>query len=219
MGRVRLLATSGDRLDELRDAYEKSHAEYLQTTPVMVAGAMKEWMDRTVAGVPTCARILEVGSGSGRDADYFESLGYRVHRTDVARPFVDRLRAQGKEADFLDAVRDPFPEEIDVVFANAVVCHFEKAQFSQFLARARAALQPDGVLSFSTKFGEEYEPTSRQSRLPATRKFSKWPTGELVRFLETHDFVVVWQTVSGGIHSKSQWINVVATRRRAIFEI
>lgn len=216
---MRLLASSSDRLDEVRKAYEESHVEYLETTPTVVRGAMKEWMDRTVLGVPTWARILEVGSGSGRDADYFESLGYRVQCTDVAQPFVERLRAHGKEAKYLDAVRDPFPADLDVIFANAVVCHFEKPQFSQFLARARAALRPDGVLSFSTKFGEEYEPTSKQSRLPATRKFSRWPTDELLKFLDTHDFDVVWHTVSGGILSTSQWINVVATRRRAIFEI
>lgn len=216
---MRLLVSSGDRLDQVRDAYEESYAEYLLTTPNVVMGAMKVWMDRTVAGVPRCARILELGSGSGRDADYFESLGYKVRRTDVAQPFLDRLRACGKEADYLDAVRDEFPAELDVIFANAVVCHFEKPQFSRFLARARAALRPEGVLSFSTKFGEDYEPTSVQSRLPATRKFSRWPAEELVEFLNLHDFSVEWHTVSGGIRSTSQWINVVAVRRRAIFEI
>ncbi|WP_433586450.1 class I SAM-dependent methyltransferase [Microbacterium hydrocarbonoxydans] len=216
---MRLLASSGDRLDEVRAAYEASHAEYLATTPVEVTGAMKEWMDCTLRGVPVNARILEVGSGSGRDADYFESLGYRVQRTDVVHHFIERLRGQGKDAEYLDAVRDDFPDDLDVIFANAVVCHFEKPQFSLFLARARAALNPGGVLSFSTKLGTEYEPTSRQSRLPATRKFSRWPTEELVRFLDDHDFDVEWLTVSGGIRSTSQWINVVAMRRRAIYEI
>jgi SAM-dependent methyltransferase len=179
---------------------------------------MQEWMNRTVSYLPPRALVLEVGSGSGRDAEYLEGAGLRVLRTDVVETFVERLRSQGYDASYLDAVRDEFPNDLDCVFANAVVCHFEKPQFSQFLMRSRAALRAGGTLSFTTKLGEKYEPTSQQSRLAATRKFSRWPTADLIRFLDQHDFVVEWHSESGGIRSASKWINVVARKRSAIFE-
>lgn len=215
---MRLLATSGDRLDQVRAAYEEAAAEYLTTTPAVVTGAMQEWIDRTISALPSHALVLEVGSGSGRDADYIEAAGLRVIRTDVVAAFLEGLRAKGHEAAYLDAVRDDFPVHLDCVFANAVVCHFEKPQFSQFLMRSRLALKPGGILSFTTKLGDRYESTTQQSRLAATRKFSRWPTNELIQFLNDHDFTVNWHSVSGGIRSTSKWVNVIARKRPAIFE-
>jgi len=47
------------------------------------------------------ASILEIGSGTGRDALELERRGYRVRRTDAALSFVEMMRADGFEVDRL----------------------------------------------------------------------------------------------------------------------
>lgn len=209
---TRLPARSEKRLDTLKSAYESNAVGYAATTPQRVEGSMKWWMDRTISCVAPGSRVLEVGSGTGRDAQYFEQAGLLVQRTDIAQSFVDILRDQGHSAVVLDAVRDPFPGDFELVFANAVVCHFEKDQFSQFLRRAHLSLNSDGVLAFSTKHAITYKSGSRQFRLGVERRFSMWPTDELVTFVEKHGFKVIHVEVTDAIRSSSKWINLIARK-------
>ncbi|MFC9919651.1 class I SAM-dependent methyltransferase [Agromyces binzhouensis] len=211
-GHAQLREASRERLDDLRRVYERRSDEYIATTPDQVEGSMKVWMDATVRNLACDASILELGSGSGRDAAYFESLGFTVQRSDVARPFVERLRSMGHHAEIIDAVRDPFPMDLDVIFANAVVCHFEKDQFREFLRRARGSLKWEGTLSFSTKYGAKYKSSSPQDRLGDVREFSEWPTDELCDYLKMSGFDVEFLEVTGALRSSSRWINVVARR-------
>lgn len=191
--------------------YENTVHHYLSTTPRVVEGDMKRWINQTVHGLKADARILEVGTGSGRDADYIESLGLSVQRTDKTVGFVRKLRERGFVASQLDAVTDPFPAELDLVFANAVVCHFDKHQFRQFLRNAEIALVAGGRLSFSTKKAKRYAIES-QSRLGPPRPFSSWPLDELVTFVEQAGFEVEWTLESGGLKSRSRWLNIVAVK-------
>ena len=211
MSRVRRLpARSVARLKETRDAYEVCFDEYASTTPTAVEGAMQGWMDRTIRDMPKSARILEVGSGTGRDAEYFEKYGFTVIRSDVAPPFVSELRRLGHPALLLDAVLDELPCDLDLIFANAVVCHFERNQFARFLDRCSVSLKSGGILSFSTKWSRRYLSGKQQHRLSSVRKFSQWPTDELVSFLRRRDFEVEYIQVTGGLRSENRWINVVA---------
>lgn len=61
-------------------------------------GFVKDWIDTVLAGLPQDAKIPEFGSAFGRDADYIESKGYKVQRTDVTPGFVKLLQSQGHQA-------------------------------------------------------------------------------------------------------------------------
>ena len=77
------------------------------------------------------ARVLEIGSGGGRDARLMEELGLRVRRTDITPGFVALLRAQGHDADLLDPLTDDLatPERVPyaAVWANASLLHVARA--------------------------------------------------------------------------------------------
>ena len=86
--------------------YDQYARRYIDRTTHEVPVPIREWLDRTVAGLPRDARILELGSGFGRDAAYLNGLGYRVRCTDATPAFVTELRARGFDtAPLMDAPR------------------------------------------------------------------------------------------------------------------
>lgn len=122
--------------------------------------------------LPPGAEVLEVGSGPGLHARHLEERGLRVRRTDGARAFVERLRAQGHTADLLDVRTDALPGPLDAVLASAVLLHLTRAEMADFLRRAAVAVRAGGVLAFSVKVGDGEAWSTAKLGLP--RFFVYW---------------------------------------------
>ncbi|MBO0881798.1 MAG: class I SAM-dependent methyltransferase, partial [Mycobacterium sp.] len=90
-------------------------------------------------------RVLEIGTGTGRDADLLERRGASVVRTDAATSFVRRLRAGDHQADVVNVLTDDLGGPYDGVFANAVLLHLRRAELPGVLARLHDAVRPGGV--------------------------------------------------------------------------
>ncbi len=87
------------------------------------------------------ARVLEIGGGSGFQADVISSWGCPVVSVDVAYPHGRVYR----DSVLYDGVRLPVREHsIDVVFSSNVLEHVEVTQLVWLLAEIRRALKPDG---------------------------------------------------------------------------
>ncbi len=135
-------------------SYEDNIKDYIAGTPSEVDGHIKQWIDASLRQIPKNGFILELGSGSGRDADYIESLGYVIDRTDAAKGFVEIMQQKGASARLLNIVTDNLPGPYDMVFANAVLLHLREDEFSNVLQKIYEALRSKGILSFSVQYGE-----------------------------------------------------------------
>src|SRR4051794_15440015 len=131
------------------------------------------------AAVGSGGRVLEIGSGSGRDAAQLESLGLDVRRTDITPGFVDLLRAHGHAADVLDPLVDDLDDPArpgtpyDGVWASASLLHVDRSDLAVVLARLAAATRPGGVLAVSLKEGDG-EAWSTHGFVAAPRHFVYW---------------------------------------------
>ncbi|WP_322936536.1 class I SAM-dependent methyltransferase [Nocardioides bizhenqiangii] len=144
------------------DSYERIAREYADDTAPDSSGAAEfsgEGLRRLVDAVPACGTALEVGSGPGWDADFVESQGVAVRRTEVAAAFIDFQADRGKHIDKLDITSDELGGPYDAVIALAVLQHVERAQIPAFLRRVAAALRPGGVFLVAIRegFGERWE--------------------------------------------------------------
>ena len=153
-------------------SYDEHVRRFIDGTPHEVTGPHKEWLDRALAGLPRSARILELGSGFGRDAAYLERLGYQVRCTDATPAFVTELRSRGFTASALNAITDDLPGELDMLLASAVLLHFTRAEFAAVLAKARRALRQGGRFAFTLKAGDGEEWSTE--KLGAPRFFCYW---------------------------------------------
>ncbi|WP_132300800.1 bifunctional 2-polyprenyl-6-hydroxyphenol methylase/3-demethylubiquinol 3-O-methyltransferase UbiG [Kribbella sp. VKM Ac-2568] len=185
-------------------AYEQAADRFRESIPRDPNGPLLELLDLAGDRLRPGATVLELGSGTGRDAVELEERGYRVRRTDAAWSFVEMMRADGFEADQLNALVDDFGGPYDVVFADAVFLHFDPDQLAVVLRKAREAA---GLLAFTTREGDGDEWSNRYLDLP--RHFTMWQeeplrqlltdTGWTVLHLERH------QSRVGG------WFYVLAT--------
>lgn len=156
-------------------------------------GTWSETVDERITAyaeaVGAGGRVLEIGSGGGRDARALESAGLAVRRTDVSPGFVDLLRADGHTADVLDPLTDDLddPERpgtpYDGVWANACLLHVDRSDLPAVLRRLAAATRPGGVLRLSVKEGDGEE-WSTHGHVAGPRRFTYWraePLREVVQ--------------------------------------
>ncbi|MGN8049273.1 GNAT family N-acetyltransferase [Curtobacterium sp. 22159] len=189
-------------------AYERGADRYAERTDDHRSGLV----DDLLALVAPGAHVLELGSGPGRDAEALEAAGLRVDRTDGAQSFVDRLRADGRDARRLD-LRDPdWGGPFDAVLANAVLLHVPRETVPAVLRRALAAVRPGGVLAATVKRGTGAGWSSR--KLDDERYVTYWTEGPLAAVVERAGWgdVTVRDTTRPG--AEEQWLTVTARRPR-----
>lgn len=169
-------------MNETVRAYDVDAVAYAEASPPVpdsLRADVEDLVDRLGAG----ARVLEIGSGGGRDARLMEELGLRVRRTDVTPGFVALLREQGHDADLLDPLVDDLssPEgAYDAVWANASLLHVDRADLPTVLARLAEVTRDGGLLRASLKEGDG-EGWSTHGSISHPRHFTYWRAGDLER--------------------------------------
>jgi 2-polyprenyl-3-methyl-5-hydroxy-6-metoxy-1,4-benzoquinol methylase len=118
--------------------------------PPFVEGALR----RMLQCVPAGGSVLEIGSGPGRDADFVESLGAVVRRTDATQAFLDLQAERGKKGDLLNVVTDELGGPYDAVLAMCVLIHVDREQMDVVLRKVLGSLKPGGAFLVSMRKGE-----------------------------------------------------------------
>jgi SAM-dependent methyltransferase len=167
-----------------------------------------DWIMEALA-MAASRRILEVGSGTGQDADFMESLGYEVQRSDASRTFREMLAArQEKPVLALDVTKDPLPPGYGLIYASAVLHHLERGQARAFMSAARAAAP---ALAIATRMGFGQEVVSRSGI--TERYYCYWQPGELASALFAAGYQGAWVILKSGGHGtcgNGPWVQAVA---------
>ncbi|HEY3559048.1 MAG TPA: methyltransferase domain-containing protein [Kribbella sp.] len=183
-------------------AYEQAPDKFRDSIPKEPNNAL---IDLLAGRVAPRARLLELGSGTGRDALELERRGYQVRRTDATRAFVEMMRADGYAADELNALTDSYGGPYDAVYASAVFLHFDRAELTAVL-RKSARCAP--VLAFATREGKGEEWSNRHLDLP--RHFVLWQEDPLRELLAATGWTVDELTRTDS--KIGSWFQILATR-------
>lgn len=117
-------------------------------------------IDAFVTALGGSGRVLEIGSGGGRDALELEQRGVNVRRTDISKGFIDLLRQHGFEADQLDPLTDDLADPrhpglpYDGIWACACLIHVAREDFGTVLGRLAGATRSGGQLHVSVRDGD-----------------------------------------------------------------
>jgi SAM-dependent methyltransferase len=140
-------------------SYDTVAAEYAGE-----AAAMPEWVateiDAFVTELGGSGRVLELGSGGGRDALELEKRGISVRRTDISKGFVELLRENGFKADLLDPLNDDLADPqrpgtpYDGIWACACLIHVAREDLRVVLGRLAEATRTGGRLQASVREGD-----------------------------------------------------------------
>ena len=193
------------------DAFADAYRDAMQEMPEVVQAGI----DAFAAALPAGARVLEIGSGPGRDARAMEAAGLSVRRTDITLAFVRMLREDGFEAD----VVDPLSADLDDpagdrpyagVWASASLLHVRREDLPTVLKRLAGATAPDGLLHLAVKEGDGAR-FSTHGGIGAPRHFTYWREEPLRAVLEDAGWNVVDVTKSDGKRD-DHWLQVQARR-------
>lgn len=200
-------------MDETVRSYDCDAAAYVASTAAMT-DAVRARVEALAAHVGTGGRVLEIGSGGGRDALAMEGLGLHVRRTDITPGFVELLRGEGHACDLVDPLVDDLsvPEgPYDAVWANASLLHVGRPDLPVVLERLASVTRAGGLLLVAVKEGDG-DGWSTHGSVSSPRHFTYWRAGAL------RDVVVGagWTDVAvrSGIagHRGESWLEVSAVR-------
>ncbi len=135
--------------DKTLNSYELGINEYINGTAPETSGHIKSWINDFLKLLPTNPSIVEIGSAFGRDAQYIESCGFSVERTDATLGFVTFLNNKGYPAYSFNILKDHFSSSYDLIFANAVFLHFTPEELEGVLKKVHASLNVNGILAFT----------------------------------------------------------------------
>jgi SAM-dependent methyltransferase len=140
-------------------SYDAVAAEYAAE-----AAAMPEWVameiDAFVTDLGGSGRVLEIGSGGGRDALEFERRGISIRRTDISQGFIALLHESGFEADLLDPLTEDLADPrrpgtpYDGIWACACLIHVAREDFGTVLGRLAEVTRTGGRLHVSVRDGD-----------------------------------------------------------------
>ncbi len=185
--------------------YEKHADAYIHRMSADPPASVCAWLDEAVRDLSRGALILELGSGTGRDARYIEKQGYAVLRTDATAAFVQHLRQGGFLARRLNALTDPLGGPYHLILADAVILHFPKADALALFRRVRDALLPKGRLAFSVQQGSGQMWRDLDG---GPRYFCLWESGELTQALSEAGFSMRYSKSDEDFRS-IRWMNLV----------
>jgi SAM-dependent methyltransferase len=213
------IAADDVALDDVREnartlvAYNAQFDRFAEACDDTPGDDLRTWLDYVLSLIPLGSPILEIGSGTSRDADYIESRGYTVRRTDGSSAAVEFMRSRGRSAEVLNVLTDDLGGPHCAIIANAVLPHFTADDAAAIIERMHDALHPGGVLAFTLKHGSGAGWTNVKLDMP--RFFTYWDVDSARRLLTSHGFTVDRVAVVTDPR-EAEWLYVTARSGRPV---
>ncbi len=188
--------------------YDRNAQTYFDTTLRVDMSAL---YDRFLTYVPPRGRILDAGSGSGRDTLAFLKRGYEVDSFDASRALCAlSTRLTGVRARVLRFQEFESPPRYDGIWACASLLHVPKQDLQDVLKHLIEALKAGGALyvSFKRGSGERIADDGRfylDLDEPGLRRlFADAPNMNVID---------LWISGGEGTHQgRDEWLNAIALK-------
>lgn len=194
-------------------SYQDKTQEYVDGTPP-IDDVIKEWLDASLELIPKDGRILEVGSGFGRDAEYIRDKGFDIECSDAVPNFVELLQKKGFKTKSLDLLKDEIGSDYDMVLADAVLLHFTPEESELVARKIYKALNSGGVFALRMKQGDGAVWT--EEKLGEPRYFYYWKADELKNMLTACGFEWLSMTESFTGHNNASWMHIIVRKKQVV---
>lgn len=156
--------------------------------------------------LPSTARILDLGCGSGRDSLAFKKKGYEVDACDYSEELVKKAHEltgiNVQHQSFYDLDED---ERYDAIWACASLLHCERDRLTEVLQKMLCALKPNGVIYMSFKYGD----SDREKDGREFTDLNEVQAEALLRQFNNATSIKQWITVDQRPDRQEQWLNLL----------
>lgn len=130
------------------DVYAKEYV--MQTLQADMTDTYQHFLPR----IPSGGRILDLGSGSGRDAVYFSKQGFEVTALEPSRGLCGEIQRRFDGEIVCLPIEEYHPDrKFDAIWACASLLHLSREELLDFFAGIDKYLKPGGTIYASGKNG------------------------------------------------------------------
>jgi SAM-dependent methyltransferase len=141
------------------------------------------------------SRLLEFGTGPGRDAVAFRGEGFAVSGVDLSPEHVRICRSAGIDAYVTSVHRLPFAEGgFDAGWTMSTLLHVPDTEFDSALLEIRRVLRPGAPLAVGVWGGSDREGPSAKDTIHPPRFFSTRSDERLQQMLGRHGSIERFET-------------------------
>lgn len=162
---TKLFTIKLDSTSNLWDLEYTTHQVIPSSTRMLPSKALVLFSE--LLGIQRGIKVLDAGSGTGRNSIYLAKRGCEVHALDFSKVALNRLDVAATQAGIRDKIfsyqhelQSPFPfssKSFDLALDSYVLCHFTDSNFKSFyLGELHRTLKPSGLL-FSSVFSVDDE--------------------------------------------------------------
>lgn len=186
--------------------YERNAERYAAET---FSADMSEQYQRFLPLLKKGGKILDVGSGSGRDACYFQKHGYQVTALEPSKNLCREIQKVFSGEIICSNIQNYQPLELyDGIWACASLLHLQEKEVLQFFERIDRYLDDDGTVYISGKNGIQ---TGEAKDGRFFLEFSEQLIDKILTVNKQLRLEQLWYTEDASGRRGFQWMNVIFT--------
>lgn len=190
--------------------YDKYARVYAENTNLKL---LQFQLNKFISMLKKKAKILDVGCGCGRDAEYFKSEGFSVIGIDLSEGMLNEAKNKVKDAELIkmDMRKLDFKKNtFNGIWCVASLLEIQKNEVVQVLKEFNKVLKKEGILFISTKEGEGEQSSRKEIYGNEPKFYSFYKQTELEDLLKDNGFEIIHSIVSetDGI----KWVEIFAKK-------
>ena len=190
--------------------YYESNAERYAAETISVD--MSEQYQRFLPLLKDGVKLLDVGSGSGRDACYFQKQGYQVTALEPSKNLCREIRKVFSGEIMCSDIQNYQPaERYDGIWACASLIHLQEEEVLQFFEKIDQYLDDNGIIYISGKNGI---PTGKVEDGRFFLEFTEQLVEKILTVNKQLKLEQLWYTEDVRGRRGFRWLNVVLRLRR-----
>ena len=185
--------------------YYESNAEHYAAETI--SADMSEQYQRFLPLLKDRAKILDVGSGSGRDACYFQKHGYQVTALEPSKNLCREIRKVFSGEIVCSDIQNYQPvEQYDGIWACASLIHLQEEEVLCFFEKIDLYLNDNGIVYVSGKNGT---PTGKAEDGRYFLEFTEQLVEKILMVNEQLKLEQLWYTEDVNGRKGFRWLNVI----------
>lgn len=184
--------------------YEKNAERYAAET---FSADMSEQYEQFLPYLKEGGKLLDVGSGSGRDACYFQEHGYQVTALEPSKNLCREIEKVFSGETVCSDIQNYQPRErYDGIWACASLIHLQKEELLHFFETIHLYLKEGGAIYVSGKNGIS---TGKSEDGRYYLEFTEPLIKKILKINRQLKLEQLWYTDDAGGRQDFRWMNVI----------